>query len=201
MVRTPRRLEALRYSRLETCASVPGRCVVYRDERFPTGACDANRSRTARPKSQDLGTKGWQANARPKEHKWAVRQDVRGKQASTREAQESLMAFCRAQRRERKDRALTRGDPRLERAGKSAEAVVAFEEGTKEKVFRAKGQRTKEQNSMRSWKRLREPSETTGPDNCGQHPGSAHQGPGGEAAVSRGSGRREESFCATQHRK
>src|SRR5947209_11093714 len=98
-------------------ASVPGRCLVYRDERFPTGACDANRSRTARPKSQDLGTKGWQANARPKEHKWAVRQDARGKQASTREAQESLMAFCRAQRRERKDRALTRGDPRLERGG------------------------------------------------------------------------------------
>src|SRR6266571_1692267 len=50
MVRTACRLEALRYSRLETCASVPGRCLVYRDERFPTGACDANRSRTARSK-------------------------------------------------------------------------------------------------------------------------------------------------------
>jgi hypothetical protein len=25
-------------------ARVPGRCLVYRDERFPTGACDANRS-------------------------------------------------------------------------------------------------------------------------------------------------------------
>src|SRR6266498_5442734 len=96
-------------------ARVPGRRWVYRDERFPTGACDANRSRTARSSPQGAGAKGWKANARLKEHKWAVRQDVRGEQASTREAQESLMAFCRAQRPERKDRALTRGDPGAER--------------------------------------------------------------------------------------
>jgi hypothetical protein len=27
----------LRYSRVQLCASVPGRCRIYRDERFPTG--------------------------------------------------------------------------------------------------------------------------------------------------------------------
>jgi len=59
--------------------------------------------------------KGWKANVRPKEYKWAVRQDVGGEQASTREAQESLTAFCRAQRRERKEQTLTRGDPAVER--------------------------------------------------------------------------------------
>jgi len=96
-------------------ARVPGRGLVYRDERFPTGACDANRSRTARSSPQGVGAKGWEANVRPKEHKWAVRQDVGGEQASTREAQKSLTAFCRAQRRERKEQTLTRGDPGAER--------------------------------------------------------------------------------------
>jgi hypothetical protein len=96
-------------------ARVPGRCLVYRDERFPTGACDANRSRTARSSPQGAGAKGREANVRPKEHKWAVRQDVGGEQASTSEAQESLTACCRAQRRERKEQALTRGDPGVER--------------------------------------------------------------------------------------
>lgn len=61
--------------------------------------------------------KGWQANVRPKEHKWAVRQGVGGEQASTREARQSLTASCRAQRRERKEQTLTRGDPRVERRG------------------------------------------------------------------------------------
>src|SRR2546428_3697013 len=85
-----------------TRPSVLGRCLVYRDERFPTGACDANRSRTARSSPQGAGAKGWQANVRPKEHKWAVRQDVGGECARNHEAQESLTACCRAQRRERK---------------------------------------------------------------------------------------------------
>jgi hypothetical protein len=98
-------------------ASVPGRCPVYRDERFPTGACDANRSRTARLSPRGDSAKGWKANVRPKEHKWAARQDVGGEQASTREAQESLTAFCRAQRRERKEQTLTRGEPSAERRG------------------------------------------------------------------------------------
>ena len=61
--------------------------------------------------------KGREANVRPKEHKWAVRQGVGGEQASTREAQQSPTAFCRAQRRERKERTLTRGDPGAERRG------------------------------------------------------------------------------------
>jgi hypothetical protein len=99
------------------CARVPGRGLVYRDERFPTGACDANRSRTARSSPRGEGAKGREANVRPKEHKWAARQDVGGEQASTREAQESLTAFCRAQRRERKEQTLTRGEPSAERRG------------------------------------------------------------------------------------
>ncbi len=41
-----------------------------------------------------------------------MRQDVRGEQASTREARQSLRAFCRAQRRERKEQILTRGEQR-----------------------------------------------------------------------------------------
>src|SRR6185503_2951802 len=96
-------------------ARVPGRCLVYRDEMFPTGACDANRSRTARSSSQGGGAKERKTNVRPKEHKWAVRQDVGGEQASTSEAQKSLTTFCRAQRHERKEQALTRGGPRVER--------------------------------------------------------------------------------------
>src|SRR6266853_487333 len=99
----------------ETRPSVPGRCLVYRDERFPTGACDANRSRTTTSSPQGAGAKGWQANVRPKEHKWAVRQDVGGECARNHEAQEPLMAFCRAQRRERKEQTLTRGGPGAER--------------------------------------------------------------------------------------
>ena len=96
-------------------ARVPGRCLVYRDERFPTGACDANRSRTARSSPQGGGAKGWEANARPKEHKWAARQEVGDECASKHEVQESLTTDCRAQRRERKEQTLTRGDPRVER--------------------------------------------------------------------------------------
>src|SRR6266852_473489 len=103
--------------RSQSAASEPGRGLVWRDERFPPGACGANRSRTARSSPQGAGAKGWQANVRPKEHKWAVRQDVGGECASKHEAQEPLMAFCRAQRRERKEQTLTRGDPRLERGG------------------------------------------------------------------------------------
>src|SRR6266478_8312431 len=98
-----------------TRPSVPGRGLVWRDERFPPGACGANRSRTARSSPQGGGAKGWEANVRPKEHKWAVRQDVGGECASKHEAQEPLMAFCRAQRRERKEQTLTRGDPGAER--------------------------------------------------------------------------------------
>ena len=101
--------------RSQSAASVPGRGLVWRDERFPPGACGANRSRTARSSPQGGGAKGWEANVRPKEHKWAVRQDVGGECASKHEAQEPLTAFCRAQRRERKEQTLTRGDPGAER--------------------------------------------------------------------------------------
>src|SRR5207253_471218 len=102
---------------LTNAASVLGRCGVYRDETFPTGACDANRSRTARSGLQGFDAKGRKANARLKEHKWAVRRDAGGEQASTREARMSLTASRRAQRHERKDSALTRGDPWAERSG------------------------------------------------------------------------------------
>jgi len=100
---------------LKRWASVPGRGLVYRDERFPTGACDANRSRTARLSPRGDSAKGWKANVRPKEHKWAERQDVGGECASKHKARESLTAPCRAQRRERKEQTLTRGDPGVER--------------------------------------------------------------------------------------
>src|SRR5207245_10633915 len=103
-----------------TGPSVSGRGEVWRDERFLQGACGANRSRTARSSPQGGGAKGWEANVRPKEHKWAVRQDVGGECARNHEAQEPLMAFCRAQRRERKEQTLTRGDPRLERGGEGS---------------------------------------------------------------------------------
>jgi hypothetical protein len=106
-----------RSSRAMPGARVPGRGLVYRDERFPTGACDANRSRTARSSPQGAGAKGREANVRPKEHKWAVRQDVGDECASKREVQESLTTFCRAQRRERKEQTPTRGGPRVERRG------------------------------------------------------------------------------------
>ena len=97
-------------------ARVPGRGLVLRDEKFPPEVCDANRSRTARSSPQGAGAKGREANVRPKEHKWAVRQDVGGECASTHEARESLAASCRAQRRERTEQALTRGDPGSERS-------------------------------------------------------------------------------------
>src|SRR5262245_25551428 len=71
---------------------VPDRCLLLRDERFPPGACDANRSRTARSAPQGSGAKGREANVRPKEHRWAVRQDVRGECANNHEARESLRA-------------------------------------------------------------------------------------------------------------
>src|SRR5439155_20835896 len=48
---------------------------------------------------------------------WAVRQGVGGEQASTREARQSLTALGRAQRRERKEQTLTRGEPPAERPG------------------------------------------------------------------------------------
>ena len=96
-------------------SSAPSRWLVLRDERFPPGACDANRSRTARSEPQGTGAKGWEANARLKEHKWAVRQDVGGECARKHEAQLSLTTFCRAQRHEWKDRSSTWGDPGAER--------------------------------------------------------------------------------------
>ena len=103
--------------RHECRARVPGRGLVYRDERFPTGARGANRSRTARSSPRGGGAKGREANVRPKEHKWAVRQYVRGECASKHEAQAPQRTCCRAQRHERKEQILTRGDPRAERRG------------------------------------------------------------------------------------
>lgn len=57
---------------------------------FPTGADDANRSRTVRCGAAKLPPKGPKANSRLEEHEQAVRQDVAGEQASTSEAQESF---------------------------------------------------------------------------------------------------------------
>jgi hypothetical protein len=63
-------------------ARVPRRCLLLRDERFPSGVCDANRSRTARRSLQQGCAKGWAAPVRPQEHEWAVRQAVGGELAS-----------------------------------------------------------------------------------------------------------------------
>jgi len=56
---------------LDSGARLLGRCPVSRDVRFPAGACDANRSRTAWRSPQGGGAKEWKANLRPKEHKGA----------------------------------------------------------------------------------------------------------------------------------
>ena len=130
--------------RLASAASVPSRCLVWRGERFPSGAGDANRSRTARSSPQGADAKGRKANVRPKEHKWAVRQDAGGELASKSKAQESLTAFCRAQRRERKEQTLTWGDPDPERGwgvsrgrssvGEAHEQKGAPSEGPKERT-------------------------------------------------------------------
>ena len=131
---------------------VPGRGLVYRDERFPTGVGDANRSRTARSFPRGGGAKGRAANARPKEHKWAGRQAVGGEGAGKHEARSSPtppLLWSPAARAERTDPDPGRV-PRPRGRGQSAGAVVAFEERTNPKTLRAKGRRTKEQNSMRT---------------------------------------------------
>jgi len=105
-----------RPGRLQTCARVPGRCLVLRDERFPSGAGKANRSRTARLSPQRATAKGWKAKIRPQEHEWAERQAVGGECASEHEARKLLTAVCRAPRHEPKEQALTQGDPWAERS-------------------------------------------------------------------------------------
>lgn len=82
---------------------VPDRGLVYREERSPTGPGDGNRSQTARSSPQGAGAKGWEAHVRPKEHKWAVRQDVGGECATHREARASLTGCVRAYERKRVD--------------------------------------------------------------------------------------------------
>jgi len=189
-------------SRTKLAARVRGRCLVYRDERFPTGACDANRSRTARSFLQRDGAKGWKANVRPKEHKWAVRQDVGGEQASTREAQESLTAFCRAQRRERKEQTLTRGDPGVKRPrgvsrGHSSDGGTHEQKGVSSegpKNERAKLNENLKRNRVSRPKRRGVTITVATPD-------QQTKAASGEAATDRGSGRRAASFRGTQDRK
>src|SRR6266404_403914 len=74
----PRRETRRELAAEDGCASVPGRCLVWRDERFPSGASEANRSRTARSSPQGAGAKGWKAKVRPQEYEWAERQAVGG---------------------------------------------------------------------------------------------------------------------------
>jgi len=175
-------LETCDTADLEVCASVPGRCLVSRDERFPPGACDANRSRTARSSPQGAGAKGREANVRPKEHKWAVRQDVGGEQASTSEAQESLTACCRAQRRERKEQALTRGDPGVERLREVSRGHSSVR-GTHEQKrrFERRAEGTNGANRGTGWDGERQ-NEAAGRDNYGHYPGLANDGPNAEGA-------------------
>jgi len=158
---------------------VPGRCLVLRDERFPSGACDANRSRTARSSPQGAGAKGWKANVRPQEHEWAERQGVGGECASKREAQESLATSCRAQRRERKEQTLTRGDPPAERPGEVSRGHSS--EDARRKPGRAKGRRTSG-SQARFWPERERTDEAAEHDNFGRDSGLTKQGPNDEVA-------------------
>ncbi len=161
-------------------ARVPGRCLLLRDERFPPGACGANRSRTARSSPQGAGAKGWQANARPKEHKWAVRPDVGGECASKHEAQEPLATFGRAQRREQKEQTLTRGDPAAERRwevsrGRSSAGGTHEQKGVP--MRRAEGPNRANRGAGTGDERT---NEAAGRDNCGRHPGLTNDRPKAE---------------------
>jgi hypothetical protein len=160
-------------------ARVPGRCLVLRDERFPPGACDANRSRTARSSPQGAGAKGRKANVRPQEHEWAERQEVGGECASEHEAQESLTASCRAQRRERKEQTLTRGDPLAERLGEVSRGHSS--EDARRKPGRAKGRRTRRSQAS-VWLGHERTDETAERDNCGRDSGLTKRGPNEKVA-------------------
>ena len=160
-------------------ARVPGRCLVLRDERFPSGACDVNRSRTARSSPQGAGAKGWEANVRPQEHEWAVRPAVGGECASEHEARESLTAVGRAQRREWKEQTLTRGDPLAERPREVSRGRSSAE--ARRKPGRAKGRRTRG-SQAKFWPSHERTDEAVGRDNCGRDPGPAKCGPNEEVA-------------------
>ena len=163
---------------------------------------DDNRSRTARLSPQGGGAKGREANVRPKEHKWAVRQDVGGEEASTGETQQSRTASCRAQRRERTEQILTRGEPLAERLGavsRGHSSVGGAHERKGAPSEGSKNERAELNENLTG--RGTEPSETAGRDNCGHDPGPANPGPGGEAAASRGSGRQATPRRGTHHRK
>ena len=151
-----------------------------REERFPPRACGANRSRTARSSPQGVGAKGRKANARPKEHRRAARQDVGDECASKHEVRNSLTTCCRARRRERKDRTLTRGDPAAERRrevsrGRSSAGGTHEQKGVS--MRRAEGpNRAKPGTGMGD----KETNEAAGRDNCGRHPGLANDRPKAE---------------------
>jgi hypothetical protein len=70
--------------------------LVCRDERSRRGLVTPTVAEPPRPSPQGAGAKGWDANVRQKEHKWAVRPDVGDECASKRELQESLTTGGRA---------------------------------------------------------------------------------------------------------
>ena len=158
---------------------MPGRCLVLRNEKFPPGACDANRSRTARSSPQGGGAKGWKANARPQEHEWAVRQAGGGECASNHKAQESLTTVCRAQRREWKEQTLTRGDPLAERLREVSRGRSS--EDAWRKPGRAKGRRTR-RSQAKLWSGHERTDEAAEHDNCGLDSGLTKCGPNEEVA-------------------
>ena len=160
-------------------ARVPGRCLVWRDERFPSGASEANRSRTARSSPQGGGAKGWKAKVRPQEHEWAERQAVGGECASKHEAQESLTTVCRAQRREPKEQTLTRGDPLVEKPREVSRGRSS--EDARRKPGRAKGRRTR-RSQTKLWPGHEGTDETAEHDNCGLDSGLTKRGPNEEVA-------------------
>ena len=153
-----------------------------RDETFPPGACGANRSRTARSSPQGAGTKGWKANARPKEHKWAERPAVGGECASKHEAREPLATAGRAQRRERTEPTLTRGDPGAERCwgvsrGHSSAGGTHEQKGVS--MRRAEGSNRANRGAGTGDERTNEAAER---DNCGRHSGLTNDRPKAEGS-------------------
>jgi len=104
----------------------------------------------------------------------------------------------RARRREGTGSALTQGDPGAERSREVSRGHSSGEAGRK--PGGAKGRRTKEQSSERTWTTGTENSETAGRDNCGHDPGLATEASAEKPPSSRGSGA-PFGVCGTLHRK
>jgi len=71
-------------SRLQLGTRVPGRGLVYRDEKFPAEGVTPTIAEMPLSSPQGIGAKRGRANVRPTEHKWAVTRDTGATTAITR---------------------------------------------------------------------------------------------------------------------